>query len=162
MWVQVPQRPPRLPLAQSGGQGHDVVTCTLQRGMDQARRCQCFRPVAMDADRMEGRRQDLAGPGDDPASLEGVANFQGPQPRSQLLPVYALAPNDFGLVQMHGNVAEWCSDIHRGSREVLCAARGGSWLTPPRSGMSNARNRFAPASATRDLGVRPMYRLRMP
>ncbi|MBL8901454.1 MAG: protein kinase [Planctomycetes bacterium] len=100
--------------------------------------------------------------GDDPASLEGVANFQGPQPRSQLLPVYALAPNDFGLVQMHGNVAEWCSDIHRGSREVLCAARGGSWLTPPRSGMSNARNRFAPASATRDLGVRPMYRLRMP
>jgi formylglycine-generating enzyme required for sulfatase activity len=52
--------------------------------------------------------------GIEPGSLRGVANGARPtfEPgTSELIVVDALSPNPFGLVHVHGNVAEWTRDV---------------------------------------------------
>ncbi len=74
-------------------------------------------------------------------------------------PVAGLAPNRFGLFDLHGNVLEWCSDSWDGQSPYpetptaapndgdLTIVRGGCWFYPPER--CRAANRQGlPASAT--------------
>lgn len=67
------------------------------------------------------------------------ANFNGDYPYggaakgpnlNKTAPVKSYEPNAYGLYDVHGNVSEWCSDVHvvpsKGSRRV---SRGGSWVS---------------------------------
>ncbi len=89
------------------------------------------------------------------------------------LPAGQPKPNDFGLFDMHGNVAEWCQDRYRpyplgesplsptgvpDGEEVHEAAprvvRGGSFLDAPNRLRSAARSRQRPDVRCVDIGFR--------
>ncbi len=87
-------------------------------------------------------------------------------------PVAERKPNDFGLFDMHGNVAEWCQDSYRAypvggagtsspslSDESIADAplrilRGGSFQAPASGVRSAARSKEAPQRQRRDVGFR--------
>ena len=90
-----------------------------------------------------------------------------------------LPPNDFGLHDLHGNVAEWCLDpwlpyrdsaARRGDglRQPTTAdaitearvVRGGSWLQGPLSTRATARDGKPPEWRDATIGIRPARRLR--
>lgn len=87
-------------------------------------------------------------------------------------PVGALSANDFGLHDMHGNLAEWCRDRFgnydqtvmpstgerngKGSRRVV---RGGSYLDVPMAARTAARGSRPAGFHADTLGVRPSRRL---
>jgi formylglycine-generating enzyme required for sulfatase activity len=83
-------------------------------------------------------------------------------------PVGSLAPNDFGLFDMHGNASEWCQNIWESNedeqgirtakdddRRVL---RGGSFLLPMYFVRSNDRSNTQP-SMKNDIGNDIGFRL---
>jgi serine/threonine protein kinase/formylglycine-generating enzyme required for sulfatase activity len=96
-----------------------------------------------------------------------------------LQPVALLAPNAFGLFDLHGNAAEWCEDeklayqdseprrddglrtraVRRLGGEVR-AVRGGSWLQGPLHARSTARDGRPPMTRDGALGVRAVRVLR--
>ena len=85
--------------------------------------------------------------------------------RGRPVAVDDLAPNQFGLHNMHGNAQEWCADPFiddRGLAEtdptVLRACRGGSWASFSWSARSAARRGYLPVRPHPHAGLRPVYR----
>jgi formylglycine-generating enzyme required for sulfatase activity/predicted Ser/Thr protein kinase len=106
-----------------------------------------------------------------------LANFDGNYPYGgaakgndleRTCKVGSYKPNGFGLYDMHGNVWEWCSDLHamdyygkspkrdpQGSSEGSARVfRGGSWRDGGHSCRSASRNRHEPTSRYSFLGFR--------
>lgn len=97
-----------------------------------------------------------------------------------LKPCDAFAPNPFGLYNVHGNVAEWCSDWfapnyydwfdpetpmedpngpETGTTKVI---RGGGYSNPPFAVTSFWRQSYRPDTRSASIGVRPVIELIFP
>ena len=87
-------------------------------------------------------------------------------------PVASFQPNPWGLVDVHGNVAEWTRSAHRSypyvendGRNVLESterrvARGGSWYDRPKDARSARREAYWPDQKVFDVGFRVIVRER--
>jgi formylglycine-generating enzyme required for sulfatase activity len=113
------------------------------------------------------------------ANFNGLFPYGGAEKgiyRRQTMKVGSFAPNAFGLYDMHGNVAEWCSDYYdkdyyRHSpredpqgpaqgvlptdyKDFYRVVRGGSWLDEGRACRSAYRYRAMPSDGYHMIGFR--------
>lgn len=105
------------------------------------------------------------------------ANFDGTNPfggvpkgvfKGKPVPVGTYKPNDWGLYDMHGNIAEWCSDWYnaayygnsdekdpKGPTEgTLKVVRGGSWNNTAQALRSGKRAAYNPTLRVNSIGFR--------
>ena len=94
--------------------------------------------------------------GADPSFLEHYAAY-AKNAAGRPSPVGTRKPNDFGLFDMHGNVAEWCQDRHQpdsaGASEER-VIRGGAFLDPAERLVSAAREKNRPDERSARCGFR--------
>lgn len=91
-------------------------------------------------------------------------------------PVGRFTPNHFGLFDMHGNVAEWCSgqfetdpatmvrefkvrSLESKSNSANRPFRGGNWYVGPKLSLPERRWRRSQDARAANLGLRPIFRL---
>ncbi len=104
------------------------------------------------------------------ASMVAETNSGDPPPRSHA--VASLAPNAWGLYDMHGNVLEWCSDAWDGIQPQfsgqssepivdpeqtaggMSVCRGGAWYLPAERCRSGARHGLPPGTRNAYTGLR--------
>ena len=108
-------------------------------------------------------------PGAEPSNLERCANIldaaakKGTQYTGEHVkfsdghvihaPVGTYRPNRFGLYDVHGNVWEWCSNLHT-DPSVHRVIRGGSFFDDAHSARSSFRASIAPSNRSYFLGLR--------
>ncbi len=68
-------------------------------------------------------------------------------------PVAQKEPNAWGLYDMHGNVWEWCADLHQSGNSYR-VDRGGSWLSRADNCAAGYRSCRNPGRRDDDLGFR--------
>jgi formylglycine-generating enzyme required for sulfatase activity len=185
----------RFVAASAGGPDHPMENVSWRQAVEF-----CQRLSAMDGEQQAGRRYRLpteaeweyacrAGTttafhyGDTLSSTQ--ANFSGLFPYGtgakgpylrRTSKVGSFAPNAFGLYDMHGNVAEWCSDYYDKDyyghsprenpqgpaqgvlstdyKDFYRVARGGSWLDEGRACRSAYRYRAMPSDGYHMIGFR--------
>jgi formylglycine-generating enzyme required for sulfatase activity len=109
-------------------------------------------------------------PGDDPETLRGVANIdlvRDDRPSGAVQAIGRLLANPFGLLDVHGNVLEWCQDAHYGSARrngdglkdyaaaALLVFRGGGYWDEAEYARSSLQLLYAPDSRSVGRGLRP-------
>ncbi len=67
--------------------------------------------------------------------------------------VGSYAPNQIGLYDMHGNIAQWCDDVYQ-KEPRLYVVRGGSWKDLAGVCEANSLSAFAPDTASWAMGFR--------
>jgi formylglycine-generating enzyme required for sulfatase activity len=109
--------------------------------------------------------------GNAPGSLAAHANgardletrTSAAQALGRAIGIDRLRANPFGLVHVHGNVAEWTASVWSARYDLAAPAdptaprvvRGGSFASPPALLRSAARAAFAPETRSPEIGVRP-------
>jgi formylglycine-generating enzyme required for sulfatase activity len=68
--------------------------------------------------------------------------------------VGAYPPNNLGLCDLHGNVAQWCGDLHRSGAVILRAMRGGAWFSSGNLCQAGLVNRYTETFGNNGLGFR--------
>jgi hypothetical protein len=100
------------------------------------------------------------------AWYEGNVDEQWPKTEERPLPVGLLAPNGFGLHDVHGNSWELCQDLFQPSDVPdfvrSRAMRGGSYQSGAKSARASARFWYHPASPAGNVGFRPVLPLNEP
>jgi formylglycine-generating enzyme required for sulfatase activity len=106
--------------------------------------------------------------GDEPGEGRAVCSgCRGPLDADATAPAGRLAPNPFGLFDVHGNVWEWTADCYAPYPATASDARphivrdcgqkvirGGSWVLPPHEMRSSNRWRFYPVAPGDEIGFR--------
>ena len=72
--------------------------------------------------------------------------------------------NPFGLINMHGNLAEWTNSVYEpygsisrsktGPADKQIVARGGSWIDRPKDATASVRKAYLPWQKVNSVGIR--------
>ena len=95
---------------------------------------------------------------DSDSDLDMIARYKANGVDSGVAPVGSFEPNDWGLYDMHGNVAEWCLDSYGQSSQTARVLRGGGHADEPRDCRSASRYGFQRKELNVNNGMRVAIR----
>lgn len=114
--------------------------------------------LPMEAEWEYACRAGSTGPYGGSGRLDEMGWFKG-NSGSQTHPVGGKSANAWGLMDMHGNVSEWCEDQDWSAGGTRChILRSGCHWDDNRSCRSASRVLVLPASSSRNDGFRPIFR----